>query len=300
MLALYWFAPILLGAAVFYIVYVTQISAESSAAKDRLGINWGTDEKPFVPPFYIKWTSPLLKGGTLNLALGLYSPETVEYWKKRIRTAGLHKNLHAEHLLGSKFWLATISFAAFFLWVMFATEPPPPWVPFGAAALGYFIPNIDINGRRESRQMGVRLGMPYVLDLMTLTMEAGLEFQGAVTRVVERAPPSPFIEELAELLKEIQLGKSRAEALRKMAEAIDIPEITSLTAILISTDQMGSPIGPILRAQSETLRVERLVKAEKLGAQASQKMLIPLVFFILPAVFLVIFGPIVLDMLGVK
>ena len=148
--------------------------------------------------------------------------------------------------------------------------------------------------------MGVRLGMPYVLDLMTLTMEAGLEFQGAVTRVVERAPPTPFTEELTELLKEIQLGKSRAEALRKMAEAIDIPEITSLVAILISTDQMGSPIGPILRAQAETLRVERLVKAEKLGAQASQKILIPIVFLILPAVVLIIFGPLVLQALGIR
>lgn len=299
MSTLYWFAPLVLGFAVFYIVYVTQVSAESSAAKDRLGINWGNDEKPFVPPVWIKYTSPLLKGGTLGLALNFFSPLSLEKWKKRIRCAGLHRNLQAEHILGAKFWLATYLFAGLLLWVLFGSEPPAPWIPFVASLVGFFLPDIDIKSRVDERQMGVRLGMPYVLDLMTLTMEAGLEFQGAVSRVVERAPPSPFVEELAELLKNIQLGESRATALRKMSDAIDIPEITSMVAVLISTDQMGSPIGPVLRAQSETLRVERLVKAEKLGAQASQKILFPLVFFILPAVFLVIFGPVILEAMGV-
>lgn len=300
MSTLYWFAPLLLGAAVFYFVYTMLLSAESSAAKDRLGINWGSDEKPFVPPYYIKATGPLLKGGPLNLALSVFSTQTIEKWRRSLRTCGLHKNIQAEHFLAARFWLAVMLFGFLLLAVLFAPDPPGGWVPFAGAAFGYFLPALSVQSQREARQMGVRLGMPYVLDLMTLTMEAGLEFQGAVTRVVERAPPTPFTEELAELLKEIQLGKSRAEALRKMAEAIDIPEITSLVAVLISTDQMGSPIGPVLRAQAETLRVERLVKAEKLGAQASQKILIPIVFLILPAVFLIIFGPLVLQAVGIR
>lgn len=295
-----WFAAALLGAAVFYIIYVTQVSAETSAAKDRLGVNWGTNDKPFIAPFYLRLTKPLLKGGTLDIAVNVFPKDSIEYWRKRIRTAGLHKFIQPEHFLASRFWLGLILFAFMFLIVLFKQEPPPLWSPFVIGIIGVWLPTLDINSRRQARQNNVRLGMPYVLDLMTLTMEAGLEFQGAITRVVERAPPGPFIEELSELLKDIQLGKSRAEALRKMADAIDISEITSLVAVLISTDKMGSPVGPVLRAQSETLRVERLVKAEKLGAQASQKILIPLVFFILPAVFLIIFGPIVLQALGVR
>ncbi len=123
---------------------------------------------------------------------------------------------------------------------------------------------------------------------------------GSIAKVVDRAPPSPLIEELSVVLKDIQLGKTRAQALRSLAERLDMAEMSSFVAILVSADSMGASIGTVLRAQSESMRNERLTKAEKLGAQASQKILVPLVFFILPAVMLMIFGPIVLQMVGPK
>ena len=291
---------LLLGGTIFYLVYSTQMAAEASAAKDRIGIDWGNSDKPFQAPFYIKFTRPLLKDAYLDLAVGFWKPADLEHWKRALRAAGLSKHIQPEHFVASRFYLGTILSAFLILHYLFASEPGPIWLPFLIGAGAFFIPILHLQQLRDGRQHEVRLALPYVIDLMTLSMEAGLEFMGAVSRVVERAPKGPLIDELAEMLKDIQLGKSRAEALRKMADAIDITEITSLVAILISADQMGSPVSPVLRAQSDTMRLERLVKAEKLGAQASQKILLPLVFFIMPAVFLMIFGPIILQMLGVQ
>ncbi len=290
---------LLLGCAIFFITYTTLRSVEDSEAKVRLGLD-DQQGTPFIAPFYIKFTKPLLKGGTLSMATGFFNPQAIENYTRKIRSAGLHRNISGEEFGASKFWLALIVGLFLLLHYLFAAEKPSVLVPIFAPVVAFFLPDLDLKSKIDERQTGIRLGMPYVLDLMTLSMEAGLDFQGAISKVIERAPRSPFTEELQELLKDIQLGKSRSEALRKMSTSLDLPEITSLAAVLISTDQVGSPVGPVLRAQSETLRIERIVKAEKLGAQASQKILFPLVFFILPAVFLVIFGPIVLQMLGIK
>jgi tight adherence protein C len=290
---------LILGAAIFYIVYSTQVAAESAAAKDRIGLNWENgNEKAFVPPIYLKLTKPLLKGAYLDLAASFWKAASLQDIKKKLDSAGLGKRIDPAHFVAAKFWLATIVGVLLFLHFIFAPEPPPAWFPLGTTLLMFFYPDLHIKGLRDERHQEIRVAMPYVMDLLTLSMEAGKEFQGAVAKVVERSPPNPLVLELGELLSDLQLGKSRPDAMRKMADRIDMPEMTSLVAVLVSTDQMGVSIGNVLRQQSETLRTERLLRAEKLGAQASQKILLPMVFFILPAVFLIIFGPILLGFVG--
>ena len=120
-------------------------------------------------------------------------------------------------------------------------------------------------------------------------------FVGAIGKVVEKAAQSPLVEEFGQLLREIKVGSSRQEALREMALRIDMTEVNSFVAILISADQMGASIGKILRQQSDAIRTERTLRAEKAGAAAAQKVLLPLVFFIIPAVFIMIFGPFLLN-----
>jgi tight adherence protein C len=291
---------LLVFGSIFYIVYTTQIAAETNAVKDRIGLNWDNQEAPFVPPFYLSITKPLLKGAYLDIAVGFWKPEQLQNWKRKLDSAGLGRHIEPQHFVASKFWLTLIVGTLMLMNYLFNTDPGPWWFPFMAIGLAFFIPNLHVKQLRDLRHQSIRITMPYVMDLLTLSMEAGKEFQGAVSKVVERSPRSPFIDELTELLKDIQLGKSRAESMRKMADRIDLPEITSLVAILVSTDQMGVSIGNVLRAQAETLRTERLVRAEKMGAAASQKILIPLVVFILPSVFLIIFGPIILSFLGVR
>lgn len=286
----------LVGGALFYISYRIQMAAESSAAEDRLNLNWSeaaTADSKFQLPIYLKFTKPLLKGGPLVFAAGLWRPEAIAEWKKKIISAGLRKHIEPEHFVAAKFWFAfEVAILALML-LVFSETPPSPFLLVGAVAGAFFMPNMHINSLREARQFEIRISMPFVVDLLTLSIEAGLDFMGAISKVVERAPPGPFLEELSTLLKDIQLGKSRAEAMKEMAERIDMMEMSSFVAILVSSDQMGASIGQALRGQSDSMRAERMSRAEKLGAQASQKILIPLVIFILPATMLMIFGPIV-------
>jgi tight adherence protein C len=164
-----------------------------------------------------------------------------------------------------------------------------------AAVGGWFYPDLWMKGRITNRQRQVRRSMPFIVDLLALSTEAGLDFVGSIGKVVEKARPSPLVEELDQVLKEIKVGSSRADALREMASRLDMAEMNSFVAILISADQMGAPIGRTLRQQSEQIRVQRFLAAEKAGAAAAQKLLIPTILFILPAVMLMIMGPIIVQ-----
>ena len=137
--------------------------------------------------------------------------------------------------------------------------------------------------------------MPFVVDLLALSTEAGLDFIGAIQKVVEKAVPSPLIDELEQALKEIKVGSSRAEALRELASRINMQEVNSFIAVLVSADQMGASIGKVLRQQSDQIRTLRFVRAEKAGAVSAQKLMLPTFGLILPAILLIMLGPFLLQ-----
>ena len=145
--------------------------------------------------------------------------------------------------------------------------------------IGYFFPTLWLGSLVKIRQQKIRLAIPFVVDLLSLCTEAGLDFMSAIQRVVEKAKPSPLIEELKIVLQELKLGTTRAQALRNMVERVAMPEISSIVAVLVTADQMGTSISSVLKAQSEQIRTERFIRAEKAGAAASQKILFPLIFF---------------------
>jgi tight adherence protein C len=285
---------LVIGAAVFFLLFTALVAQESSAVENRLRIDWSTEDTS-KDPIYIKLTRPLLKGAFLEMASGFWKPEKLERWKIQLISAGFGRRIEPEHFVASKFWLAVCVTLLILLMQLFQGDGVSPAFILGIGVFAFFFPNMDLSSRRSARQLEIRLSMPYVVDLLTLSLEAGLDFMGAIGKVVERAPASPLVEELSNLLKDVQLGKTRSQALRAMADRIDMPEMSSFVAVLISSTQMGASIGLVLRAQSDTMRVERLNKAEKMGAQASQKILIPLVLLILPAVGLVILGPFILQ-----
>jgi tight adherence protein C len=160
---------------------------------------------------------------------------------------------------------------------------------------GSFFPDLWLRGQVQERQTAIRRNLPYVMDLLTLSVEAGLDFIAGVHKVCEKARSGPLVDELAFMLREIQVGASRQQALRSLAYRTDMAEIRSFAALLIQADILGASIGPVLRAQSELIRTQRFQAAEKAGAYAATKILFPLILFIMPAVFIVIFGPIVLN-----
>ncbi len=142
------------------------------------------------------------------------------------------------------------------------------------------------------RQDEIRRAAPFVMDLLTLSVEAGMDFMNALQRIVERRRMDAINEELLRVQREVQVGKTRREALRAMADRLDMPDIRSVLGALIQADEMGVGLGLILRIQSDQMRSHRFERAEKKANEAPVKMLFPLVVFIFPAVFLILLGPI--------
>lgn len=163
--------------------------------------------------------------------------------------------------------------------------------------LGWFYPWIWLKDQVKKRQHQIVRALPYNLDLLTLSVEAGLDFAQALGKVVEKGRQGPLAEEFRLVLKNIKLGKTREEALRALADRTGVVSINSFANALIQADRMGTSLGKILRIQSTQLRIERTNRAEKLANEAPVKMLFPLIACIFPTVFMILFGPIIFQVI---
>jgi len=238
-------------------------------------------------PFFTQYVMPIVRGKP-------YWDKKRKKYRRKIVAAGLKDELTPDEFISFKLFL--ILFFPIVGGILNAMDLLDLDLKtlVGSAAAGWFYPDLWVRQRLQARQKKILVSMPFVVDLLALSMEAGLDFIGAIGKVVEKSQPGPLVEELAQLLKEIKVGSSRQEALREMSLRIDMTEMNSFVAILISADQMGASIGKILRAQSEAIRGERMLRAEKEGAKAGQKILIPLMFIVF-AVFVMVIGPFVLS-----
>lgn len=212
-------------------------------------------------------------------------------------TAGMTGRLTTDEFLAYKLSMGGLSWFLFIgvLCYLVIGASPPLLAQLAVVVLGSFVPDLWLHGQVRERQTTIRRSLPYVMDLLTLSVEAGLDFIAGVHKVCEKARSGPLVDELAFMLGEIQVGSSRQQALRNLARRTDMPELRSLAALLIQADILGASIGPVLRAQSDLIRTQRFQAAERAGAYAATKILFPLILFIMPAVFIVIFGPIVLN-----
>jgi len=159
----------------------------------------------------------------------------------------------------------------------------------------YAYPALWLRSVLADRQRRIQKSLPFVMDLLTLSVEAGLDFMSAMQRIVSKGRVEALEEELLRVLREIQLGKTRRNALRDLSERVDQPDLRSVLNSLIQADELGVGIASILRIQADQIRQRRFERAEKMANEAPVKMLFPLVAFIFPAVFLVLLGPIVLQ-----
>ena len=157
----------------------------------------------------------------------------------------------------------------------------------------WLIPDIWLYRAVKRRHLAIQKALPFVLDVLTLSVEAGMDFISALQRNCRLRRLDPLNEELLRMTKEIQVGSSRREALRNMAERVRQADLRSVAFALIQADELGVSIGAILRIQSEQLRSRRFDRAEKLAAEAPVKMLGPLMLCIFPAVFIILLGPVI-------
>ncbi len=176
---------------------------------------------------------------------------------------------------------------------------PSWWLPATVAAglLGLALPAVWLRDTVAERRKGIRKALPYAMDLLTLSVEAGLDFTVAMSRLVQKLGRSPLGHELSKTLKEIQMGATRKTALRALADRIGMLEVSFLSAALIQADELGASLGPILRIQGEQLRQRRFMAAEEMAMKAPVKMIFPLAIFILPITMIVILGPVLIKFL---
>jgi len=159
---------------------------------------------------------------------------------------------------------------------------------FGAA--GFYVPDVLVYNMGQKRQLEMARALPDSMDLLTISVEAGLGFDAALSQVA-RNTDGPLAGEYFRVLQEMQIGKSRAEAFRGLAERTTVPELRAFVSSLVQADQFGIPIAKVLREQSQELRVKRRQAAEEKAQKVPVKIMVPLVLFIFPVLFIVILGP---------
>ncbi|MBN1517753.1 type II secretion system F family protein [Candidatus Sumerlaeota bacterium] len=165
-------------------------------------------------------------------------------------------------------------------------------MPLFCGLIGMVYPDSWLSRNVRMRQKKIFRALPYTLDLLTVSVEAGLDFLGGLQRVSRQTPQSPLREEISRMLQQMQLGKTRVEVLQQMKERVNMPDMTSVVTALIQATLLGASLGPVLRLQSDMLRTKRSQIAETLANEAPVKMLFPLLIFIFPSIFIVILGPI--------
>jgi tight adherence protein C len=178
-----------------------------------------------------------------------------------------------------------------YMWAALGLKPI--WIPVAMVVAGLFLPDRWLRDQVIKRHLLITRALPYNLDLLTLSVEAGLDFTAALAKVVERGRKGPLLDELALVLRQLKMGKTRAESLKMMVERVNLSALTTFVGALIQADKMGTPLGKVLRIQSAQLRVERSQRAEKLAGEAPVKMLGPLILCIMPTVFIILFAPVI-------
>jgi tight adherence protein C len=223
------------------------------------------------------------------------SPSKVSRTEKRLLMAGNPGDLRSIDFLGMKLVIAGIVGVSVFLGFAVLMGSPAFGFLGGIAigGMGFMAPEMWLSRRIKKRQKMILLAVPDTLDLLTISVKAGLSFDGALAKVVEKTV-GPLSDEFRRALAEIRVGKTRREALRDIVGRTDVPALSNFIAAIVQAEQLGVPIAKVLQVQSEQLRIERRQRAEELAAKAPIKMLFPLVGCIFPSMFIVILGPAVI------
>ena len=228
---------------------------------------------------------------------GLMPQKNVDKLNTMLIQAGSPGGLTAMDFVGIRFVLAIGAGAGYFL-IMGHNDPFFIAIRNSVIALfvGFMFPKLWLNQRIKQRKVAIRRALPDALDMLTIGVEAGLAFESALLRVGEQWD-NPLTEEFRRAVSELRIGVPRNEALRHMAERNGVPELTTFIAVLIQSNMLGMSIAQVLHTQADQMRLKRRQMAEEQAHSATVKIVLVLVLFIFPAMFIVILGPIVPQML---
>jgi tight adherence protein C len=251
------------------------------------------EELELQQPFLERTLRPLaqrLSGSMSRVTSASFSDRT----EKRLALAGNPGELRVSDWLGIKAVGTIIGAVLFVILFLFPGVIGVGFLgivmPFLGAIIGYIAPEFWLGGRVKKRQKGIIMQLPDALDLITISVRAGLGFDGALGKVVEKLK-GPLTDEFRRALAEIRVGKARRDALRDIIPRTEVQPLTNFIGAIIQAEQLGVAISKVLQVQSEQLRIERRQRAEEMAAKAPIKMLFPLVGCIFPSLFIVILGP---------
>ena len=302
---------LLLGAGLVFAAFTLALSVIGVASAERRGVarsigaiqaldraSAALKETELERPFAERVLGPL-GDRFINLGRKMARADTAKKLQFRLDVAGNPPGWGVSRLIGLKvLGMVGLGTLSLFYTALVIGLPFMRIVIISAlaAGLGYVLPNILLNNAGEKRSKLMRNALPDAIDLLTVSVEAGLGFDSAVSRVAINTK-GPMSEEFARLLQEMQLGVGRTEAMRAMAERSSIQELKSFCMAMVQADNLGIPIGKVLRIQSSEMRVKRRQRAEEKAQQVPVKIMIPLMLFILPCLFIIVMGPAVISMM---
>src|ERR1035437_680757 len=242
-------------------------------------------------PFSERTLRPLV-GRLSRMGVRLGSASSTEVAEKRLARAGNPGDLRVTDWIGVKILVGIATGSILFLIFGLLIAGPVAGIFLGGLGLGigFLIPEFWLGNKIKARQKVILKMIPDTLDLLTISVRAGLGFDAALAKVVEKLP-GPLTDEFRRALAEVRVGKSRRDALRDMVPRTNVAPLSSFIGAIIQAETLGVSISKVLQVQSEQLRIERRQRAEEMAAKAPIKMLFPLVGCIFPALFIVILGP---------
>jgi tight adherence protein C len=266
-----------------------EVSVKRAANYGKFRAALGTREQPFRDRVVEPAIDRLSK-----LVLRIHPKTNVEGVRGRLLAAGLGRTVSPAAFLAAK---AAVGIGGLLLGMVFGAIAGGIGLLLGVGlgALGFLAPDFVVGARARKRRELIRAQLPDALDLLAVSVEAGLGFDGAISKLTDHMD-GPLTEEFGLTLNEIRIGESRQDALKKLSARCDTPEVSGFSRAIIQADQLGISLGRILRVQATDTRLRRQAAAEEKAMKAPIKMLFPTVLFIFPAMFLVILGPAFLNL----
>jgi tight adherence protein C len=285
-----------LAGAAFFVSEIVTLPSRQRSLSVRRASTYGRLEVPSGAPLEglrERLVAPI--GEWLaGWALRVNPRSTRDSIELRLMAAGLSRRMSSTGFLALK---GVCALGGLFVGSMLGASRGPGGLIMGAlflGALGFLAPDYGLTLKARGRKERIRADLPDALDLLAVSVEAGLGFDAALSRINEHME-GPLAEEFGLTLSEMRIGESRSEALKRLAERVDAQELSAFTRALVQADQLGTSLGRILRVQAADARLRRQAAAEERAMKAPIKMLFPTVLFIFPAMFLVILGPAILN-----
>ncbi len=301
--------PVILGGIVLLLVIVVVVSRRRAGTgqslDDRLnelaalGQSVTLEELELSQPFSQRVLIPMLEA--LSKMAQRFTPQhTIEASRHKLELAGLAHKIKPTQFLGYRM-AAAIVLGMASLMIAFASALPVLQRLLAiivAFVLGYMLPSVWLGSKISARQTSIVKALPDALDLLTICVEAGLGFDAAMSKVAEKWENELSLA-FMHTVQEMQLGKLRREAMRNMANSMDVPDMTTFVAAIVQADTLGVSMAKVMRIQSDTMRIKRRQRAEEKAHQAPVKMMFPLVFFIFPTILIVLLGPAIIKIKNV-